>query len=141
MNRLYPALAALSMIAWSAAIFLPAILVNARMNATLQYPGGTLLMFGALGPLAGIVAWYANLPLAVMTYRLLDNRAPHIALSAIACALAASPLLGFKMPGPHEGADGGPAHYLIGGWLWLAAFTPPMLASLIDIVRRRRIPT
>jgi hypothetical protein len=129
----------LSMTAWAVSMFLPAIWVgNYSFGAAPQFKGGALLMLGGLGPLMGTMAWYANLPLGVMVLRLLDNRAPHIALSALSGALAASALLGFQMPGFKEGADGGPAHFLAGAWLWLAAFVPPVIASLVEIRRPGR---
>jgi hypothetical protein len=124
----------LSMTAWTVSIFLPAVWVdNYSFGAAPQFGGGAMLMLGALGPLMGTVAWYANLPLGVMVLSLLDNRAPLISVSIVSAALAASALLGFQMPGFREGADGGPAHFLVGAWLWLAAFAPPLIASLVEI--------
>jgi hypothetical protein len=85
--------------------------------------GWVLAAWGWLGPVMGIVAWYANPLLAWMLVRLARGRSPGTRLSAIGLALALTSLLpscywDVEVEGKlHLQTITGPAI-----WLWISSF-------------------
>ncbi|NEX94809.1 hypothetical protein [Caulobacter sp. 17J65-9] len=120
---------------WVVAIALPVYSVDLDY-ASAHYDGREVLVLGALGVFAGTFAWWANLPWAWTTIRMLLGKPPGPVLTLISSLLAVSALAPMELPGANE-AVSGEAVPQIGAFVWVAAFVP---AALVALLRRRARP-
>ncbi|WP_159011171.1 hypothetical protein [Bradyrhizobium sp. S69] len=93
------------------------------------FDNATIVFFGALGPMFGTFAWYANVFLFVATVRLALGRAPWLLSDLAGLALA---LTSFRIVElMHNEAFSEPVcAWGIGFWLWLACFVIVLGISL-----------
>jgi hypothetical protein len=126
-------LAAISLVLWVTALFMPAFWVDAGSNSAM-YEGYVVALWGPISFVTGVFSWYANPYWAYATVRMAMGRKPNLIFVFANSLLAASFLRGFSSVGANEGSTG-EAIPQIGAWVWLAAFVPAFVPSVPAAIR------
>lgn len=127
-------LAAVSVVLWVGALFLPAFRIGDEPGG---YQGWMVAFWGPLSWMTGCFSWFANLYWVYGNIRMMMGRAPNLYLVIGNSLLAASFTTGFNAPGASEGSTS-EALPQIGAWIWLLSFAPGLIAGVDAAIRRTR---
>lgn len=117
--------AALAVLLWGAACFLPTFYVGPTTPPGFEklWEGGLVLAIGWLGPLVFTLAWYANIPWAIGVVQALLGKRPGRITTTIAFVLGLTMFAMREAYGEGEGGHG-PVSLRIGAFVWLASLLP-----------------